>query len=538
MSILGHHITLIVRLKLKALDTHSTHYISSGMANLVEVRAPSVRTQFPTQRQTSAHSGSSDVTGSTSKLRDSCHSCAVSKIKCPKEKPTCSRCESRGLTCQYFYTKRPGRKRESESNSRRKSTSASSIEPNLASNAQTTDSVRPKHGDSIRAVPSSGKVSTSSFPSRSATSPGGSSGVASHIAMPQSLSIATSPSTGNMFQQDSSETLSVFGENTIFTGFENFGTEIEDTDMDLAMSAMDSPFGLELSGFDTSGIPQTRIDTASLLIPIEGANLCLFDSDPSPDAVLNSAPSKPSSLASNLQAPFSGTLSSRTNEAPSCDCLLESIDLLKSLSKTPASPGVRLSPGCADVTAKSDALGKDSARTVLVENKQSIEAINRMLSCPLCAEDGFFLMVSSMTVLKIVRRYTTAARAQPNRSRAMSDAGSGSAIVPNDLLRPSQSHAYKVHSSNQGGGRTEAQLVLGELHRVQRLVNQLSPKLKGAYENVTQNLGSDLNFGSHTVSGDMMAAALSAGTLKQVENDLRRSLRALSEEIITVLRKR
>ena len=50
--------------------------------------------------------------GSNSKLRDSCHACARSKVRCPKQKPTCSRCEIRGTECQYFFTRRPGRRRE------------------------------------------------------------------------------------------------------------------------------------------------------------------------------------------------------------------------------------------------------------------------------------------------------------------------------------------------------------------------------------------------------------------------------------------
>ncbi|KAF2111971.1 hypothetical protein BDV96DRAFT_164435 [Lophiotrema nucula] len=49
----------------------------------------------------------------TSKLRDSCHACALSKVKCHKQKPTCSRCARRGIVCEYFQSRRPGRKKES-----------------------------------------------------------------------------------------------------------------------------------------------------------------------------------------------------------------------------------------------------------------------------------------------------------------------------------------------------------------------------------------------------------------------------------------
>lgn len=49
------------------------------------------------------------------KLRDSCHACASSKLKCYKEKPTCSRCANRGLICEYVATKRGGRKHHNRS---------------------------------------------------------------------------------------------------------------------------------------------------------------------------------------------------------------------------------------------------------------------------------------------------------------------------------------------------------------------------------------------------------------------------------------
>ncbi|KAK6068444.1 major facilitator superfamily transporter [Seiridium cupressi] len=43
------------------------------------------------------------------KLRDSCHACAESKLKCSKEKPACARCIKRNKTCRYLVTRRAGR---------------------------------------------------------------------------------------------------------------------------------------------------------------------------------------------------------------------------------------------------------------------------------------------------------------------------------------------------------------------------------------------------------------------------------------------
>lgn len=44
------------------------------------------------------------------KLRDSCHTCATSKVKCSKDKPICTRCAERGTSCRYLVTQRTGRR--------------------------------------------------------------------------------------------------------------------------------------------------------------------------------------------------------------------------------------------------------------------------------------------------------------------------------------------------------------------------------------------------------------------------------------------
>src|SRR5947208_442156 len=63
----------------------------------------------------SSSAGRRSTAPAAPKLRDSCHACASSKLKCYKEKPTCSRCAKRGITCEYVATKRGGRKHENRS---------------------------------------------------------------------------------------------------------------------------------------------------------------------------------------------------------------------------------------------------------------------------------------------------------------------------------------------------------------------------------------------------------------------------------------
>ena len=44
------------------------------------------------------------------RLKDSCNSCAASKVKCSKNKPVCTGCEDRGISCQYVPSQRSGRR--------------------------------------------------------------------------------------------------------------------------------------------------------------------------------------------------------------------------------------------------------------------------------------------------------------------------------------------------------------------------------------------------------------------------------------------
>ncbi|KAH8885026.1 hypothetical protein GQ53DRAFT_845894 [Thozetella sp. PMI_491] len=54
-------------------------------------------------------SSASPIPGTKRKLRDSCTPCANAKTKCSKIKPTCSRCQERGLACSYAPSHRYGR---------------------------------------------------------------------------------------------------------------------------------------------------------------------------------------------------------------------------------------------------------------------------------------------------------------------------------------------------------------------------------------------------------------------------------------------
>ncbi|KAF1824831.1 uncharacterized protein K489DRAFT_142661 [Dissoconium aciculare CBS 342.82] len=43
-------------------------------------------------------------------IRQSCNSCAQQKVRCSKERPSCTRCKNKGLECEYAYSRRTGRR--------------------------------------------------------------------------------------------------------------------------------------------------------------------------------------------------------------------------------------------------------------------------------------------------------------------------------------------------------------------------------------------------------------------------------------------
>jgi hypothetical protein len=45
------------------------------------------------------------------KLRESCNNCAISKVKCSKDRPTCKRCEDRAMFCHFSPSMRNGKRR-------------------------------------------------------------------------------------------------------------------------------------------------------------------------------------------------------------------------------------------------------------------------------------------------------------------------------------------------------------------------------------------------------------------------------------------
>ena len=247
--------------------------------------------------------------------------------------------------------------------------------------------------------------------------------------------------------------------------------------------------------------------------------------------------SKSSSLSSNAQSLLNGNTGvSEALDLASC-CLVQALDLMRKLSSTNSNVCI-LANGQNDVATVSN-MGTDgniSAQTVVAENQQTFEAISNMLQCS-CAEDSYVLTILSMIVLKTLERYAAAARRQ---SGAAGEKGE----KPNTSTSTKEQVRQISGINDESVGRLEAQLILGELHRAQRLVKQLSPKLKARGGEAGGKGGGGVD--RETSRGDLQPSSLSEGRatkapfsstiFEQIEVDLRKALSTLSSEIITMLR--
>ncbi|KAJ5383051.1 Aflatoxin biosynthesis regulatory protein [Penicillium concentricum] len=179
-----------------------------------------------------------------------------------------------------------------------------------------------------------------------------------------------------------------------------------------------------------------------------------------------------------------------TPDNSSCSCLVKALDLFRQL----------LPPDSATCT-QTHSPSRDQGLTtesIVATNARTVDAITHMLHC-LCAHDGFLLVMVFMAAFKVMNWYAAAARG---------------------LSSDPQRDVAFAGSLTEDPCRLTAQSVLSELHRVQKLVNALSAKLK--------------RYQPEESTGD---GPFSSTVLHQLELDLRQRLRALSLEIVDILRR-
>lgn len=442
------------------------------------------------------------ATASTrSKLRDSCQACAVSKVKCHKEKPRCSRCARRDLSCEYFVTKRPGRKRRSTSTS--------------------TPSTNDSNNDPINVTRRQSTVSSTDAATRSGSSD---DLVTAHLSP---TSPRLSKESGTESAWDLSSGLLVPLKPSLSSTLTGLSGEF-----DFDTSPIDF-FGLD--ALDPIHFTADGNDVAQLVLP-DGIHLDhAFD----PSSRDRRHASKPSSPADGRSLSTSYRSVTGAVKPTGC-CLMQALEYMKEFSST-------MLPACArsqslsrslTTTSPMDRNRHPSAQAVVRENQQTIEAVSNMSQCS-CAEDAYVLTMLAMIVFQILGRYAAAARKPPDATEEPERPDRNPS--PHEQRR----RLGRYYPDDDDRERTAAQLILSELHRVQRLINQLSPRLKTRGRGASGPGGGMAGVGANDAGGDRpllsrsdgerAPAPFSASTLEHIEIDLRQRLSSVSAEIISML---
>lgn len=235
------------------------------------------------------------------------------------------------------------------------------------------------------------------------------------------------------------------------------------------------------------------------------------------------APKTPSSLSNEPRQ----TQEVRLTET-SCSCLGQALALMRQIS-SPSSPYTCTTWSAQELDIAS---GKPSIHAVIAQNEATIEAMGAMLDC-LCLQDGYVLAVMSLIIFKALGWYAAVARGAPivqlpHTGRSPSPSSSEQAFQDSTTVG-------NFRLEGEDSARLTGQLVLGELHRVRQLIDQLSPKLKVHAAKKAEEEGAEAPE-SRDVYGEM-ALPLSAVMYDQLVVDLRRRLKAVSREIIDRLKR-
>ena len=431
--------------------------------------------------------GASPIQPPAVKLRGSCQACAQSKLKCSQDKPTCARCAKRGTACQYLVSKRAGRKQGSRTG-RLKTLKTDyqprSVKENYGRNGLLDSSAHSMHY-SLQQDRSLDAYRDNYHHQRTPSYP---------ESIPSLLSSA-GPAT-------SATTPLTFG-HPEFDGF---------IASPVSLSFLDTP--------DVDYFSGARINLRAL-DGISDPSSFFSSSDPTPmleDNILKS-PFVASSPGPQTNPPCSPPLPgvSTIGDPPQCFCFARSLSLLRELFPNP-------SFNCrATSTDDKKCANNPTVQQVIAQNEQIIQDINQTLQCP-CSQDSYTLTILALAVFKILAWYGAIALDPPIPDDSQ-------AFTEQVDRAPAVIRGYHLEGEDQG--RMAAQLVLSELHAVQRLVNTLYQRLK---DQVSQGR---LLTGPNIIPTEVNRheSILPLHLLDKLAVDLGTRLRGLSSEIVERLRR-
>lgn len=488
----------------------------------------------------------------TVKLRDSCHACASSKLRCTKEKPTCSRCAKRGKSCQYFVTRRAGRKQASKSGietaapppessstawksgSSKSHVPAASQPPVAAVMAGSIHVLQDQYNDNntnnINYADSNSDLLASTSSPTSAVPTRGDLAMEFDELFPSSLD----PSMGD--GSDISNCVDFyFGQNCIIDPTMTWTHALDKTGLKL---------GHDLRLLDASSISSTQSHTPSYALP----------SQPQPEQhqppLQRAREGQQQQQQQNQQQPASSG-SPLSNQ--SCACVAKTLGLVSQLfqepvTSPPTSP-MCLSSGGSSESSQHERLAADGpVNASFADGERAIETIRSMLQCP-CQQDSYLLALMSLVIFKALARYEDAARrSTENAATTLAQTSSYGAAST------TSGRTGLVIGEENPHPKLAVQTLLGKLHRVQGLVNAMSQRLRMSNSSNNNSNSNNSKTGDvHTrtraetsfagerrdtlgCSNTDASVPFSTTFLSQLEEDLRMQVRSVSFLLVDTLR--
>ncbi|KAK4898577.1 hypothetical protein LTR49_027773 [Elasticomyces elasticus] len=314
------------------------------------------------------------------RLRNSCRSCANSKVKCDKGKPTCSRCQLRSMDCAYLQSKRPGRVPGKSQACQPADQFGLSSVVDFALRDYGADFGRQKtifgrrRTDFGFSIPSTGNVDFNVF------------------GTPTSEGTNT-----NLFYAGNAPTAPMGSPGEAFSFEDMVGSNWMMSELNLA--DLNSWWIDSFNNFNNESLSLTNSKHTSLAASTEPSSLAPSSSSSTinPKKLLEPiAASQPSAhdrkqLQSPVQSQLLGSGTLASNPRSSCTCMAQALDLLKTLSTTDLP---ELPPDSVD----------SYTQRVLLQNKQDVEVNLAILDCQTCSNDRYLLMILLMIAAKILTR--------------------------------------------------------------------------------------------------------------------------------------
>ena len=397
---------------------------------------------------------------SSSKLRKSCDSCALTKVGCTKEKPACARCAKRKQPCLYSAAKRVGRTSAAHGSQGSKAEGAAlipttpiSISPSLAPArvqdvarvlANTTPSPSTPSATAVF-PPSSPNLgppqSSSSYPNIFQTLIS-STGDTSVPSMPSDSFpewdelFAKSPplSFGDPLDDDTSAT-SLFD----FSGLEDFIDQSSSTDRSNSSSNSSNSTNISSRSSGSSLFPGSGQLTANVA-PTPRSPVAA--NSPSQSLVV----AHPHQLG-EVHTPATSITPSQTGkqafqlEVSSCQCLARVLGLLARVCPSASVPWNK--PDNSEGNRSSTEQLPDFQH-IVAQNEQTGEVIRNVLQCS-CSNDSYLLVMLSLVVFKIIAWYSAAARAASGEEPVAGRGASGTSGSSSAECWKSSHHHYHHH---------------------------------------------------------------------------------------------